>query len=192
MRQLRPELRPMGLENWWLKNFNPGIMEFLQGELGMSDDELGQEYRIWRSYNERIIPKFFPGFRNLILKYKARDGIVAVVSHSESDIIRRHYLQNGIGKDLLPDVIFGWDMDADKRKPSPYPVLKILDKFNLHISEALIVDDLNTGVIMSKATGVAVVAAGWAHRIPEIQTYMRKHCMAYFQGVEELGNFLMS
>ena len=47
MKQLRPDLQPVDLENWFRKNFDPGIMEFLKGELGFSEKELQDEIEIW-------------------------------------------------------------------------------------------------------------------------------------------------
>jgi len=56
---------------------------------------------------------------------------------------------------------------------------------------ALIVDDLKPGVVMSRATGVAIAAAGWAHQIPEIHAYMRENCDFYFESVEQFGSFIL-
>jgi hypothetical protein len=44
---------------------------------------------------------------------------------------------------------------------------------------------------MSQATGVAVAAAGWGHRIPEIAAYMRENCIGYFERVEDFRDFLL-
>ena len=195
MRLMRPHLKPISLEGWFLKNFDPGIMNYLSKELGMTGAELETEYRVWRRFTESRIPLFFPGFRQMLQEYRQRGGIITVVSHSESDIIEKHYRANGKDREseeLLPDMIFGWVSNEEQRKPSPFPVERILETYHLDPSEALVVDDLKPGVTMSKATGVPVVAAGWGHRIPQIRKYMEDHCLDYFETVAGLSKFILA
>ena len=192
MRVMRPGVKPLGLQDWFKKNFDPGIIEYLTLELGMTDSELTTEYRIWQGFNREGSPPFFPGFLELLSEYKSRGGLVTVVSHSEKEIIEGHYRASGSGAGWIPDMIFGWDEDEAKRKPSPYPVERILDAFHLEPPAALIVDDLKPGVLMARATGVPVAASGWGHDIPEIRAYMKEHCAAYLETVDDLGRFIMS
>ena len=191
MRLLRPQAATIDLEGWFLKNFEPGIMHYLTEELGLSQEELEIEYKIWREYNTSRIPPFFPGFLESLRAYRERGGIITVVSHSEEDIILNTYRRAQGGGDFLPDLVFGWDYDETRRKPSPWPVENILRRFNLSPDQALIVDDLKPGVLMSRATGVSIAAAGWAHRIPEIHTYMRENCDIYFSSVEQFSSFIL-
>jgi beta-phosphoglucomutase-like phosphatase (HAD superfamily) len=191
MRLLRPRTAAIDLEGWFLKNFEPGIMHYLSEELGLSPEELETEYKIWREFNTSRIPPFFPGFLESLRAYRARGGIITVVSHSEEDIILDAYRAAEGGNGILPDLVFGWDYDESRRKPSPWPVRSILRRFNLSHEQALIVDDLKPGLLMSRATGVAIAAAGWAHQIPEIHTYMRENCDFYFDSVEQFGSFIL-
>jgi len=191
MRLLRPRAEAIDLEGWFLKNFEPGIMNYLIEELGLSEEELEIEYKIWREFNTKRIPPFFPGFLESLRAYRARGGIITVVSHSEKDVILNTYRAAKGGGDILPDLVFGWDYDETRRKPSPWPVESILRHFDLSPGQALIVDDLKPGVLMSRATGVAVAAAGWAHQIPEIHAYMRENCDIFFKSVEEFGSFIL-
>jgi beta-phosphoglucomutase-like phosphatase (HAD superfamily) len=191
MRLLRPRTAAIDLEGWFLKNFEPGIMHYLSEELGLSEEELETEYKIWREFNTSRIPPFYPGFLELLSTYRARGGIITVVSHSEEDIILNAYRAAEGGDGILPDLVFGWDYDETRRKPSPWPVQSILSRFNLSPAQALIVDDLKPGVLMSRATGVAIAAAGWAHQIPEIHAYMRENCDIYFESVEQFGSFIL-
>ena len=190
MRLLRPEAAVIDLDGWFLKNFEPGIMHYLQDELGLNEQELETEYRIWREYNTSRIPPFFPGFLETLRAFRARGGIITVVSHSEEDIILKAY-RNTDGGSVLPDLVFGWDYDETRRKPSPWPVQRILKAFDLSPDQALIVDDLKPGFLMSRVTGVPIAAAGWAHRIPEIHAYMRENCDTYFSSVEQFSNFIL-
>ena len=51
MRKLRPGQQVVSLNEWFKKNFDPGVMEFFTGELGFTDEEIKIEYNIWRSFN---------------------------------------------------------------------------------------------------------------------------------------------
>ncbi len=190
MQTLRPQQPPISLEEWYQKNFDPGIMAYLQGELGMNPEELKTEFEIWRNYTSTRVPHFFPGFLEVLRDFHALGGRIAVVSHSESHIIERDYRERS--KDLIPEMIFGWDHDETKRKPSPWPVARILEEFGVSPDRALILDDLKPAVLMSEASGVPVAAAGWGHSIPEIQQYMRGHCVAFFESISEFRGFVLS
>ena len=191
MRVLRPGLKPVGLEGWFLKNFHPGVMRYLEGELGLTAQELEVEYGIWRAFTTSRTPPFFAGFLETLREYRRRGGKIVVVSHSESDVILRHYRESG-GRPLLPDLVFGWDEDEQRRKPNPWPVEQALRRLEIPASRALILDDLKPGVLMGQRTGVAAAAAGWAHRIPAIRQYMQASCLAYFESVAEFREFILA
>ena len=190
MEVLRPAHRPIDLEGWFLKNFDPGIMEYLKGELGMSDEELGVEYRIWREFNARTRADFFPGFLEILREFRSRGGCITVVSHSEADLILQDYRRDDSDGAVLPELVFGWDAAEERRKPSPWPVQEILRSLSLVPSEVLVVDDLKPGVLMARAAGVQVAGAGWCHRIEAIRAYMRGHCDTYLDTLEELAALL--
>jgi phosphoglycolate phosphatase-like HAD superfamily hydrolase len=194
---LRPERTPPSVEKWLIANFH-GIMEYLVGELGFTREELGVEFEIWRSWTTSHVPSFFPGFLDLLTDFRAAGGRVAVISHSEVDVITGHYraahdrTSAAGAAPFLPDLVFGWDHDEEKRKPSAWPVREALRAFGCAPEEALIVDDLKPGVLMSEASGVPIAAAGWSHRVAEIETYMRAHALCYCPRVEDLRAFLFS
>jgi HAD superfamily hydrolase (TIGR01509 family) len=185
MRVLRPDHPPSTMEEWFLKNFDPGIMAYLRDEVGLNEEELAAEHKVWRRFTTTITPEFYPGFVEALHRYRAAGGIIAVVSHSEADIIYRHYA------DFRPDAVFGWVDDATKRKPSPWPIQQILERFQLPKEAALIVDDLKPGVLMAQNAGVSIAAAGWAHHIPEIERYMREHTNAYLESVEQFATYII-
>lgn len=163
LRVLRPEKQPPGMEQWLLANFH-GIMNYLEGELKLTTAEMEQELEIWRRFTTRRQPEFFPGFLETLADFRRKGGKVAVISHSEEDVIAGHYRR---AKDPMsfPDLIFGWTNEERKRKPSPWPVRQALARFGLKPHEALIVDDLKPGILMSQAAGVAFAAAGWSHNV---------------------------
>ncbi|PIE90876.1 MAG: hydrolase [Acidobacteria bacterium] len=194
MKQLRPGQEPASLDEWFRKNFNPGIMVYLKEELGFNEEEIQIEYGIWREFTLNKTPHFFPGFLDLVREFKNRGGIVTVVSHSEREMIQRHYeMTEEPGREaLIPDSIFGWTMVPEERKPHPFPVHCILEEFNLSPEDVLVVDDLKPGVDMAKAADVAVAAAGWSHQIPEIVHFMKKNCHVYCSSIGELGEYLFN
>lgn len=189
MDQLRPGEDIISLEDWFLKNFHPGIMEYMKGELNFSDSEIDEEYRIWQEFVATRHPEFYPGFLDIVREFKNTGGRVAIVSHSTVDIIKRDYKKAGAAD--IPEMIFGWHKNENKRKPSTYPVDEILKEFGLNREDALIIDDLKPAVIMSQSSGVDIAGAGWGHQIPEIVTYMKKNCHYYFHELEELRQLLI-
>ena len=66
-------------------------MEYLVGELALNNQELAQEFQIWRRWTTSRTPPFFPGFLEVLGEYHDQGGKVAVISHSERDVIESHY-----------------------------------------------------------------------------------------------------
>jgi phosphoglycolate phosphatase/pyrophosphatase PpaX len=189
MALLRPGERAVDLEGFFLKNFMPGFESFLREELTFSDAEMAVEYRIWRDFAEQLRPQFFPGFLDALEAYRAQGGLFVVVSHSESDIIRRHYLETG--RNLMPDEVFGWEAGEGRRKPEPWPVTETLRRFGLAPGEVLVVDDLRPGILMAKAAGVPSAAAGWAHRLPAVRAYMEANTLGILDSIEAFRTFIL-
>ena len=191
MEVLRPGREPVDLDTWFCRNFEPGIIHFLVDEIGLSPAELAVEHEIWREFTARHVPHFYPGFLDALAAYKAHGGSIAVVSHSERHVILDHYRAAANGRDVVPDVVFGWDMEAELRKPSPYPVHQIVRLLGVDPREVLVVDDLKPGVVMAQAAGVDAAAAGWSHDIPAIREFMSRTCVAYFDSVPEFAAFIL-
>jgi phosphoglycolate phosphatase/pyrophosphatase PpaX len=189
MAELRPGQAAVDLAGFFRKNFHPGFQAFLQGELGFSEAEMEREYRIWRAHAEAARPAFYPGFLDALEAYRRQGGRFAVVSHSEADIIQRHYRETG--RDLMPDAVFGWEAGAGRRKPDPWPVQETLRRFSLAPGEVLVVDDLKPGILMAQAAGVPAVAAGWAHCLPEIRAYMEANTLGILETIEDFAAFIL-
>ena len=189
MNRMRPGEPHIGLDDWFRRNFHPGIMDFLTGELAFSQEEMDEEFRIWQEYNDDRNPPFFPGLPELMKRYQDAGGLLAVVSHSTEHHIRRHYTVGA--PELEISLIFGWEHESERRKPSPWPVQQILEKTGLPASEVLVIDDLKPGVDMARAAGVAVAAAGWGHAIPEIQEAMSDLCDFWLPDVEALSRLIL-
>jgi beta-phosphoglucomutase-like phosphatase (HAD superfamily) len=190
VRRLRPGTEPVSLELFLRKNFDPGLIPFLSGELGFSRDEIAESYEIWRLYTARAAPEFFSGLLEIYAEHKARGGILVVVSHSEVSMIERDYRAAALGKDAMPDLVFGWDEDPERRKPHPYPLNETMRRLGLAPAEILVLDDLKPGADMAAAAGVDFAAAGWGHSIPEIRDAMRGISRYYLEEVEDLRPIL--
>jgi phosphoglycolate phosphatase len=64
------------------------------------------------------------------------------------------------------DLVWGSDSVREK-KPSPVPILDILDRFNVSKSEAVIIGDSNYDVEAGRAAGVKVIAVTYGFRSRE-------------------------
>ena len=186
MAQFRPEVH-YTLEEYFLKNFDPGVYALFHDLVGLSDEEMEHEQAYWRAYVRTHVSTAFDGMRELLWDYKRAGGHICVSSHSYSENILRDYRENGLPE---PELIFGWELPREKRKPEPYSLLQILDRYGLPPREVLMVDDLKPGYDMARACGVPFAAAGWANDIPEIESFMRRNCDHYCKTVAELRAIL--
>lgn len=189
LKTLRPGLKPLSLEEFVLACFNPGFGGLCRDIMKFTMQEQEYQYSIWRKYTERIVSDFYPGFVEMLAEYKKRGGLITVVSHSEQEYIERDYR---VKAGFVPDLIFGWDTEEDKRKPHPYPVLEILKRLNLNAAETLLLDDLKPGMVMARNCNVQFAAAGWSHNIEEIKDFMRINSEYYFPTVESFKDFILT
>lgn len=186
---LRPNMKPFCLEDFISYCFNPGFSELCKDILKFTKEEQVYQYEVWKSYTKSRIPDFYPGFKELIIEFKQKGGIVTVVSHSESlQIVRDYTLNCG----FEPDIIFGWELEEHQRKPNPYPIKEIIKKFNLQNGDAIVVDDLKPGLDMARSCNIAFAGAGWSQGVPEIRQYMEQNSDYYFTTVDGFKRFILS
>ena len=188
LRRVRPGLH-YTLEEYFDRNFDPGVLAFFGGELGFSEQEMAEEFRFWQEYVKTRVPEAYPGIREILERHRAAGGLIAVISHSISDNIRRDYRENSLPE---PDAIYGWELAEEQRKPHPWPMQNLMLRFGLRPEEILMVDDLKPGYDMCRACGVPFAAAGWANDVPQIETFMRRNSDFYFKTVQELNEFLQN
>ena len=176
-------------EEYILKNFHPGIVSLFVDEVGLSEKELFEEEKFWSSFVKGHVPHAYKGIGDIISDFKAAGGIVAVDSHSLTEYIKRDYEKNSLP---TPDVIYGWDIPKDMRKPSPKTLFDLMERFSLNKEEILVVDDLKPGFDMAQAAGIPFAAACWAYDVPEIKAFMAQYSKLCFNTPEELGEYLFS
>ena len=184
------ELRPgttITLEDYFRVNFHPGFLQYCGEVLHFTEAEYQRELEIWKAYVKDHIPRAFPGMARIIRRQKELGGLVCVVSHSFDFNIRRDYAANDLPE---PDAVYGWELPQQRRKPDPWAVEQILERFGLAREDCLMVDDLKPGYDMALAADIPFAAACWAYDVPEIRSFMEANCRRAFTDPADLEAFL--
>merc|ERR1712196_636955 len=138
VKRLRPDMTPVTLEGWFQMNHAPGVSKYLTSIF--NESQMEQEHEIWRSYTTQMVPKFYDGIASMLAAFKSRGGKVAVISHSEEEIIWKHYRKHPRFEDIKPDLVLGWDADPKKRKPAPWPAIRALEILECNRDDCLVLD----------------------------------------------------
>ena len=141
LKLVRPEAS-YTLEDYFRKNFDPGIMALFTGELGFSEQELEGEFRFWQDWVRTRVPCAYPGIREILQRHKDAGGYIAVVSHSMRGSIERDYRENDLPE---PDIIFGWEQPPEQRKPNTWPLEQIMERFGLDDVQAQAIVQMRLG-----------------------------------------------
>ncbi|MDO4543974.1 MAG: HAD hydrolase-like protein [Clostridia bacterium] len=163
--------------------FEPGFHEFIADILGYDEEEQKFEFDTWQRYIKTHIPDFYPDMAALVERQKREGGLLCVVSHSGRENILRDYRTHCA---VEPDIIFGWELGEQKRKPNPYPLNEIMRLYNLSPRDVLMVDDLLPGLTMANACKVDFAYAGWTTTVKEIAAKMCALAPICLSSVKEL------
>ena len=178
----------MTFQEYVLECHNRGFAGLCRDCFHFTDAELKQEHSMWMDYIMTHIPSPYPGIESIIHRQKDEGGLICVVSHSHADNILRDY-RTHFG--MEPDAIYGWELPPHQRKPNPYPLLDIMNRFDLKPEEILIVDDMKLACQMADPLAIKVAYSGWnGLGIPEIEKEMQSLCTYSFNSTEKLYNFL--
>lgn len=187
LEQFRPGMH-MTIDDYITQNHRLGFLDMCRQCFGFTEEELELEHRQWMDYIMENIPDCFPGIERIIRRQKEEGGLLCVVSHSDyANIIRdyRHHFN------LDPDAIYGLDRPPEHRKPNPWPLQNIMERFHLKPEEILVVDDMKLACRMAKPLGIKVAYAGWDDMgVPEVRAEMQKLCDYSFFSIGELEKFL--
>ncbi len=165
-----------------------GFAEMCRRRWQFTPEEQKQEYAGWMDYLNTHIPDVFPGIKDVILRQKAEGGLICVVSHSSIQNITRDY---AFYFGIQPDAVYGWDLPKENRKPSPYPLLHIMEAYRLKPSELLVADDAMLGWQMANAVNVPIAFAGWSKQdYPELCREMERLCNHSFDSPAALFDYL--
>lgn len=189
--QFLSEHRPgtsVPFQDYVLDCHNLGFAEMCRTRWQFTPQELVLEYECWMDYVRAHIPAAFPGIGEVIRRQRQEGGLICVVSHSSVMNISRDY-DTHFG--LLPDAIYGWDYPEHLRKPNPFPLEDIMERYHLSAKELLVVDDMQLAWRMAHPLGVPIAFAAWGKReFPLLSQQMRSICDFSFDSPEELGRFL--
>ncbi len=166
------------------------FIEMCKTRFSLTEEELHEEYLFWKAYLKDHSPDTFPGIRELLHAYREAGGMICVSSMSSEDNIRRDYLTH-FG--LEADLVFGWELPEEQRKPNPYALEEIKGRYGFSADEILVVDDMKFAVEMARSAGTPIAFAGWGRKaFPNICQEMEKLCDFSFYSTEEFKNFLFA
>ena len=178
----------ISLHDYISECFEIGYGDMCRRRFNFTEEDLHLEYVGWKEHIQNHIPAPYPGIGRIIQRQKEEGGIVCVASMSANSNIRRDY-QTHFG--LEPDDIFGWDMEPEHRKPSPWCLFEIMRKYDLTPDQILVVDDTKAAVPMAHAANVKIAFAGWGRtEFPAITEKMTELCDYAFASTEALEKFL--
>ena len=146
MKMTHPENLHFTLDEYFLYNFDPGVIGFFRDICHLSPEEITQEEAFWKEFVKEHIPLAYPGMREILWEHKEKGGLICVASHSFSHYVKRDYDHNELPE---PDLIFGWDLEPSLRKPDPYALHEIMRTFDLSPSDLLVLDALKESVSIS-------------------------------------------
>ena len=168
--------------------FNPGYGDMCRQRFGFTEEELLIEYKGWKEYIRHHIPAPYPGIGQILQRHKAAGGKIFVVSMSAQENILRDYREH-FG--IEPDAVYGWDLEPEHRKPSPWALEQIMANHGYTPEQMLVVDDMKAAVPMARAAGCPIAFAGWGRvDFPEISEEMTGLCDFAFDSTQMLEKFL--
>lgn len=165
-----------------------GFADLCRIRFGFTDEELAKEHEMWMAYVLSHTPDAYPGIERIIQRQKDADGLICVVSHSSQENILRDYDAHFC---IRPDAIYGWERPEHERKPNPFPIRDIMDRYALTPEDILVVDDMKLACKMAAPFGIKVAYAGWSGMgVPEIEDEMNTLCDFSFESISQFEEFL--
>ena len=187
LEQFRPGAT-ITLEDFILDCHRLGFGDLCRNRFHFTDEELKLEHKQWMEYILQHIPDPYDGIERIIHRQKEEGGLICVVSHSsEANITRDYAAHFGV----QPDSIYGWDLPPHQRKPHPWPLENIMEKYGLKPDEILVVDDMKLACAMAEPLDVDVCYAGWSGMgVYSIEEEMQGLCKYSFKRIDEFEKFL--
>jgi phosphoglycolate phosphatase/pyrophosphatase PpaX len=189
LKEFRPGVE-LSLEDYVYDCYHIGFVEMCHRRFDFSPEEFHSEHERWKHYIHTHLPDTYPGIREIIIRQKELGGLVCVVSHSYHDVILRDYKAH-FG--IVPDAIYSFELPPEHRKPNSYPLLDIMNKFQLRPEDILVVDDAKLACQMADPLGIPVAFPGWSKlAFDTITREMTELCHYAFRTPKELEQFLFS
>ena len=187
LRTLRPSESFLSYADFTHHCHEYGFQDLCDRRYGFTSGEMEIEYRIWKSYTTQAIPEPFEGWSELFNRFRNLGGQVVVISHSERKEIERDYHKH-FG--FIPELVYGWELGPEQRKPNPYPLADALSRLALNRRDVLVVDDMRLGQIMAHTVGVDFAWAGWTHENPVLIETLKNSSDRYFASLDELIEYM--
>ncbi len=171
LRQLRPDQKPLSFDEFNHHCFVYGFHHLCEVRYGFDKAEMMIEYEIWKRHTKCKQAPPFDGWYTLLQRFKAQEGIIIVVSYSESTEIRRDYLDH-FG--FEPDRIYGYDAGPENIKPHIKPILNVIHDFHLDHKDICVIDDMPVGQTMAENANVDFIWAKWSHTDERLLEHIKK------------------
>ena len=169
LNELRPGT-PLSFDEFAYYNFDLGFHAYATEVLHLNEQEAKRQAEIWHDWVENRRATFFPHVKEVLTRFKDEGGILVVSSHNEAKHILKDFAHAGCPE---PDAIFGWDLDIDKRKPSPYTIEQVEQRFGIARKDMVMLDDMKIGLNMCNATGIDFIFADWARKPKKLREEMQ-------------------
>ena len=165
-----------------------GFAELCREHFSFTEEELAKEHLLWMDYILQHTPDPYPGIDDILQKQKQEGGLVCVVSHSSAENILRDYRAHF---SIMPDAVYGWELPEEQRKPHPFPLTDIMEKFQLQPQDILVVDDMKLAWMMTHPLQGDIAFAAWGKlEFPELSKEMTRLCDYSFDSTRDLEKFL--
>lgn len=183
----RPQVQPVSIEEFMNKCFNPGIERFYRETYGFNDEELKEEYLMWREYVLKNNAPIFDGLKEVLTDYKKQGGIVVSHTHNHHDIVVRDFI-NLVG--FEPDEIFSVDSDPEYVKPHTQSIDYLKNKYKLESKDMVMMDDLSYGYEMAKKASIDFIAPGFGIYSYDIKEFFLSRATYYIEDPKQLYTIL--
>ncbi|HCC69338.1 MAG TPA: hypothetical protein DEP99_05570 [Nitrospiraceae bacterium] len=146
-----------------------GITKLIEGFIPEEKSGMRDEItkRFLEQYSAHLLDNTnaYPGVKETLLKLG--DYRKAVVSNKREALSKA--VLDGLGLANFFDVILGSDSVPEK-KPSPAPIIKVLETLGIDKDEAMIVGDSNLDIEAGKKAGIKTLAVTYGYRGKEFLT----------------------
>lgn len=141
-----------------------GARNLVQRALAISSpEEINQGLAAFTEFNALHIAdksRLYPGAREL-LQHLAGGGIrMAVISNKQESLSR--LILNALEVDAYFDIITGGDTFPEM-KPSPLPLVRILDEFSCDPADAVMVGDSINDIQAGNRAGITTIGCRWGY-----------------------------
>ena len=141
-----------------------GARNLVQRALATSSpEEINRGLAAFTEFNELHIAdksRLYPGVREL-LQQLANDGIRMAVISNKQEALSRLILKT-LKVDAFFDIIAGGDTFPEM-KPSPLPLVRVIDEFNCSPAEAVMVGDSINDIQAGNRAGITTIGCGWGY-----------------------------